>query len=61
MSLSDCPKCWDTPCVCGYNYSHWSGTDKNKMVKHILNILHYQNKNDAESILKMAIEKLRED
>ena len=18
MSLSDCPRCWDTPCTCGY-------------------------------------------
>lgn len=18
MSMSDCPKCWDTPCTCGY-------------------------------------------
>ena len=21
MALSDCPKCWDTPCTCGYNLS----------------------------------------
>jgi hypothetical protein len=20
MSLSDCPKCWDTPCTCGWEY-----------------------------------------
>src|SRR5258708_22750564 len=20
MSMSDCPKCWDTPCSCGYGY-----------------------------------------
>lgn len=19
MALSDCPKCWDTPCTCGHN------------------------------------------
>ena len=22
--LSDCPKCWDTPCTCGYLYESWS-------------------------------------
>lgn len=21
MALSDCEKCWDTPCTCGYDYS----------------------------------------
>ncbi len=20
MSMSDCIKCWDTPCTCGYGY-----------------------------------------
>ena len=24
MSLSDCIKCWDTPCTCGYGYTEWS-------------------------------------
>ena len=24
MSLSDCPRCWDTPCSCGYEYGSWS-------------------------------------
>jgi len=24
MSLSDCSKCWDTPCRCGYEYLSWS-------------------------------------
>ena len=24
MSLSDCEKCWDTPCQCGYEYREWS-------------------------------------
>jgi hypothetical protein len=24
MSLSDCPKCWDTPCECGYEYRGWT-------------------------------------
>jgi len=24
MSLSDCPKCWDTPCECGWEYRNYS-------------------------------------
>jgi tripartite-type tricarboxylate transporter receptor subunit TctC len=24
MALSDCPKCWDTPCTCGYMYKDMS-------------------------------------
>ena len=24
MALSDCIDCWDTPCVCGTEYKHWS-------------------------------------
>lgn len=23
MSLSDCEKCWDTPCTCGWEYRYW--------------------------------------
>jgi hypothetical protein len=24
MSLSDCPKCWNTPCTCGHMFKSWS-------------------------------------
>lgn len=23
MSMSDCIKCWDSPCSCGHDYSTW--------------------------------------
>jgi len=23
MALSDCPKCWNTPCECGYEFKNW--------------------------------------
>jgi len=23
MSMSDCEKCWETPCSCGYGYERW--------------------------------------
>ena len=24
MTLSDCIKCWNAPCTCGYEYQNWS-------------------------------------
>ena len=32
MSLSDCPECWETPCICGHKYQTWS---EDKLRKHI--------------------------
>lgn len=23
MSMSDCIKCWETPCACGHDYLDW--------------------------------------
>jgi len=23
VALSDCPKCWETPCICGHDYEIW--------------------------------------
>jgi hypothetical protein len=30
MAMSDCEKCWDTPCTCGYDYETW---DTSKIVE----------------------------
>jgi hypothetical protein len=30
MALSDCPKCWETPCVCGYDYRMY---DMDRLIK----------------------------
>jgi hypothetical protein len=24
MTMSDCSKCWDCPCTCGWDYRYWS-------------------------------------
>ena len=32
MSLSDCPKCWDTPCDCGWEYRHYSISGLNSAI-----------------------------
>jgi hypothetical protein len=36
MSLSDCPKCWDTPCSCGHEYKNWSVERKVKIISAII-------------------------
>jgi hypothetical protein len=38
MSLSDCVKCWNTPCICGYDYKGWS-IESLKSLRDILNSL----------------------
>lgn len=33
MSLSDCVKCWDTPCTCGWGYKNYSIEALEKRIK----------------------------
>ena len=33
MSLSDCPKCWDTPCTCGYEWRNWAPSKIDRMIE----------------------------
>lgn len=32
MAMSDCDKCWNTPCSCGWNYRNWSTTQLNNFI-----------------------------
>lgn len=36
MSLSDCPKCWETPCMCGYEYRNYTTEDMVKWIEGII-------------------------
>lgn len=61
MSLSDCPKCWDTPCTCGYEYREYK--DEN-IVEHISTIVsgsrfEYRDFAKSTEILFKAISDLR--
>jgi hypothetical protein len=31
MAMSDCVKCWETPCTCGWDYRNWKRKDLIKM------------------------------
>lgn len=49
MALSDCEKCWDTPCTCGWKYRNY--TDE-ELARFIAGILRY--KEDKIGILERA-------
>ncbi len=38
MSMSDCIKCWNTPCTCGYEYRMWSKPARIKLAAVILGV-----------------------
>lgn len=38
MALSDCVKCWDTPCRCGWNYRTWTKDALNEFIKILQNV-----------------------
>ena len=55
VSLSDCIKCWETPCRCGYEYKDWSEKD---MVKFLYDITSHF---DRKEIFKILHEITKED
>lgn len=59
MALSNCEKCWDTPCTCGYGYkSHPTYSDPQNMASFIDDILGYRTKEELEIILQLLNEKI---
>lgn len=36
MSLKDCPKCWDHPCTCGYEYPDLNPDDVRDNIDKVL-------------------------
>jgi len=39
MGLSDCVKCWETPCRCGHDYKDWSIKDLNDLITTLQRVL----------------------
>lgn len=54
--LSDCSKCWNTPCTCGYDYRK---IQPEQMEKFIADIMQYRSKEEALTILDRASQKIR--
>ncbi len=51
--MSDCEKCWSTPCCCGYEYKDYT---IKALAKHISSVVKYRSEIEAVKILKTAIE-----
>jgi hypothetical protein len=54
MALSDCERCWETPCVCGWEYRNYSNDKIKEMIKAIIKY-----KDNKEEILKELIKELK--
>ena len=44
MALSDCIKCWSTPCECGYEYKDWSENRLRELIEVLQNVLDQKEK-----------------
>ena len=38
MAMSDCEKCWDTPCTCGWEYRNYTKDSRLKLAANVLGI-----------------------
>jgi len=45
MSLSDCIKCWDTPCECGWEYRWWDIERLTKLRDTLTKIIEFKAQN----------------
>lgn len=37
--MSDCEKCWETPCACGHEYRDWSVERVNQLIATLHRVL----------------------
>jgi hypothetical protein len=55
MAMSDCEKCWDTPCVCGWKYKDYT---HDYLLKFIVSTVQYRPAEEAKLLLQEALEKI---
>lgn len=56
MAMSDCVKCWDTPCRCGHDYRNWS---KESKVELILAVVGGVIGSDSREVLEEALNQVK--
>jgi predicted RNA-binding protein with PIN domain len=57
MALSDCSRCWDTPCTCGHYFRNYS---VEAVTKHVVSVVAGKEKETALEILEKAINQVKE-
>jgi hypothetical protein len=57
MSLTDCIKCLDTPCSCGYEYRNWT---KERLIEFVASAISYKPMEMQLEILAKAQLQLKE-
>ena len=53
MAMSDCGRCWDTPCSCGWSFKNYT---IETLAKYLASITQYREKEEALIILRKALE-----
>lgn len=52
MALSDCVKCWETPCRCGHDYRNWSEKALLEQIEMLKKVLEEKTKKNFTSLGK---------
>jgi len=61
MSLSDCIKCYDTPCTCGYQYEKLSNEKLYDQIILMIRVLTIKNKSPLNPIIQEIINKSKKE
>ena len=60
MSLSDCVKCWDTPCTCGWGYRYYRVEVLKDNIKMLESVTAFK-KDNPDAVFSDLFEKETED
>jgi hypothetical protein len=56
MAMSDCEKCWNTPCECGWEFRNMTSE---QLSDFIVSTLKYKNQEEVGTVLFLIQEKLK--
>ncbi len=60
MAMSDCLKCWETPCGCGWNYIDWNPEQRASLIDILNKVSKIKEENPTDNkatLFKKMLEK----